>query len=119
MQINYEDNCRQGCLFEEVFICRLSKLKIAQKYGHCNLSTQAAVSSLYNCTGQVVTICTYCYNLPCLLQGCGSAFISSGSGSSILSGSGSRALMTKNWKKITDEKKIYLSLGLHKERPSY
>jgi hypothetical protein len=46
------------------------------------------------------------------------------------SGSGSRALMTKNWKKNTGtaEKKnyiflsittIYLSLGLHKERPSY
>jgi hypothetical protein len=40
--------------------------------------------------------------------------------------SGSRALMTKNWKKITANKKIffgsktiYLSLGLHKERPSY
>jgi hypothetical protein len=44
--------------------------------------------------------------------------------------SGSRALMTKNLKKITAEKKIkflldqklqftYLSLGLHKERPSY
>ncbi len=42
--------------------------------------------------------------------------------------SGSRALMTKNWKKITDEKnlifflsktKIYLSLGLHKVSPSY
>ncbi len=68
-------------------------------------------------------------------QGCGSAFISSGS--SILGWipiririqSGSRALMTKNWrKKITAGKKIkffgsknttYLSLGLHKERPSY
>ncbi len=70
-----------------------------------------------------------------LKQGCGSAFISSGSGSSILGWthiriqyeSGSRALMTKNWKKITTEKffffgsktTIYLSLGLHKERPSY
>ncbi len=68
------------------------------------------------------------------MQGCGSAFISSGSGSSILSRipiririqSGSRALMTKNWRrKITAGKKIkfflkiYLSLGLHKERPSY
>ncbi len=71
-------------------------------------------------------------------QGCGSAFISSGSGSgsSILGWipiririqSGSRALMSKNWQKITAEKNyiflgskttIYLSLGLHKERPSY
>ncbi len=44
-------------------------------------------------------------------------------------GSGSRALLTKNWKKITPEKKInfffksktaiYLSLGLHKVHPSY
>jgi hypothetical protein len=43
--------------------------------------------------------------------------------------SGSRALMTKNWEKIQLKKKfnffvwsnttIYLSLGLHKERPSY
>ena len=42
--------------------------------------------------------------------------------------SGSRALMTKNWKKITAEKKvnffwsktaIYLSLGLHKVCPGY
>jgi hypothetical protein len=44
--------------------------------------------------------------------------------------SGSRVLMTKNWKKITAEKNlifffniknwgtIYLSLGLHKGRPS-
>ncbi len=71
-------------------------------------------------------------------QGCGSAFISSGSGSGSSSlgwiwyrsgsGSGSRALMSKNWQKITAGKKlnffgikttIYLSLGLHKERPSY
>ncbi len=71
-------------------------------------------------------------------QGCGSVLISSGSGSSILwwtpiriwirIQSGSRALMTKNWKKITAEKKIkfffyqtaiYLSLGLHKVCPSY
>ncbi len=52
-------------------------------------------------------LCTY-------RQGCGSAFIPSGSGSSILGwiririqyGSGSRALMTKDWKKITAEKKI-------------
>ncbi len=71
-------------------------------------------------------------------QGCGSAFISSGSGSSILGlntdpdpiriririKSGSRALMTKNWKKLHWKKNyiffgskatIYLSLGLHKE----
>jgi hypothetical protein len=42
--------------------------------------------------------------------------------------SGSRALMTKNWKKIRAEKKFnfflsktasYLSLGLHKVCPSY
>ncbi len=33
--------------------------------------------------------------------------------------SGSRALMTKNWKKITAEKKVYLSLSLHKVCPSY
>ncbi len=42
--------------------------------------------------------------------------------------SGSRVLMTKSWKKVTAEKKfnfflskttIYLSLGLHKGRPSY
>ncbi len=38
--------------------------------------------------------------------------------------SGSRALMTKNWKKLTAEKNwlktaIYLSLGLHKVCPSY
>jgi hypothetical protein len=48
-------------------------------------------------------------------------------GSGYGSGSGSRALMTKNWKKITAEKKnqiffwsktaIYLSLGLHKVCP--
>ncbi len=53
-------------------------------------------------------------------QGCGYAFISSGSGS--------RVLMTKNLKKLQLEKKlnffwsktiIFLSLGLHKERPSY
>ncbi len=71
-----------------------------------------------------------------LNQGCGSAFISSGSGSSILGWtpiririqSGSRALMTKSFKKITAEKKfsfflsktaIYLPLGLHKVCPSY
>ncbi len=72
-----------------------------------------------------------------ILQGCGSAFISSGSGSGILGWipiririqSGSRAVMTKNWKKVTAKKKLhffyiknynlYLSLGLHKERPSY
>ena len=72
-----------------------------------------------------------------LTLGCGSAFISSGSGSRssnlgwipirIWIQSGSRALMTKNWKKITAEKKkilgskttIYLSLGLYKERQSY
>jgi hypothetical protein len=44
------------------------------------------------------------------------------------SGSGSRVLMTKNWEKFTVEKNliflgskiaIYLSLGLHKGRPSY
>ncbi len=67
-------------------------------------------------------------------QGCGSAFISSGSGSSILGWIPIRIriqgfnLMTKNWKKITAEKKkkffwskttIYLFLSLHKERPSY
>ncbi len=65
-------------------------------------------------------------------QGCGPAFISPGSGSSILGWiliriqCGSRALMTKNWKKIQLKKKnfgskttIYLSLGLHKERPRY
>jgi hypothetical protein len=42
-------------------------------------------------------------------------------------GSGSRVLMTKNWKKITADKKIiflskiaiYLSLGLHKGRSRY
>ncbi len=68
-----------------------------------------------------------------LSQGCGSALISVGSGSSILGWipiriqSGSRALMTKNWTKLQLKKKIlvgskatiYLSLGLHKERPSY
>ncbi len=65
-------------------------------------------------------------------QGCGSVFIFSGSGSSSLGWtpiririqSGSRALMTKNWKKITaecffyffyDQTAIYLSLGLHKD----
>ncbi len=62
-------------------------------------------------------------------QGCGSAFVSSGSGSSILGRIriririqyGSRALMTKNWKKITAEKNyfFYLSLGHYKERSSY
>ncbi len=78
-------------------------------------------------------------------QSCGSAFISSGSGSGssilglntdpdpdpiqIRSQSGSRALMTKNWRKKYSWKKkliffwskttIYLSLCLHKERPSY
>ncbi len=71
-------------------------------------------------------------------QGCGSAFISSGSGSSILGwipiriqyGSGSRAFMTKNWenknyswkkkkKNFWSKTTIYLSLGLYKERPSY
>ncbi len=65
-------------------------------------------------------------------QGCGSAFISSGSGSSIFGWIpfriqyGSRALMTKNWKKLQVKKKIfgskttiYLSPVLHKERPSY
>ncbi len=70
-------------------------------------------------------------------QGFGSAFIWSGSGASVWGWrpiririqSGSRALMTKNWKKITAEKEkyfffksknaIYLSLGLHKVCPSY
>ncbi len=63
------------------------------------------------------------------------AIISSGSGSSILGwiriqyGSGSRALMTKNWGKNYSWNKnkivfgskttIFLSLGLHKKRPSY
>ncbi len=49
------------------------------------------------------------------MQSCGSAFISSGSGSSILGWipiririqSGSRALMTKNWKKITAENFLF------------
>jgi hypothetical protein len=87
------------------------------------------------------------HNLECSQQGCGSAFISSGSGSrsgsSILgwipNGSGSntdpdpdpiriQGFNDQNLKKITLEKKsnffgsktaIYLSLGLHKERPSY
>ncbi len=65
-----------------------------------------------------------------LYQGCGSAFISSGSSISgwIRIRIQYRALMTKNWKKIQLLKKlnfsgskttIYLSLGLHKERPSY
>ncbi len=71
----------------------------------------------------------------------GSVFIFSGSGSRgwgwrpiririrIRIQYGSRTLMTKNWKKITADKKkkkfylsktaIYLSLGLHKIRPSY
>ncbi len=74
------------------------------------------------------------------IQGCGSVFIFSGSGSGsrvwgwipvrIRIQSGSRALMTKNWKKITAENfyfyfffwsktAIYLSLGLHKVCPSY
>ncbi len=71
-----------------------------------------------------------------ILQCFGSALISSGSGSSILgecgSGSRSRVLMTKNWKKLTAEKTIFfwskiaicLSLGLPKrtyklhEKPS-
>ncbi len=73
--------------------------------------------------------------LECLNQVCGSVFISSGSGSSILGWtpiririqSGSRALMTKNWKKIfsweffsfLSKTAIYLSLGLHKVCPSY
>ncbi len=69
-------------------------------------------------------------------QGCGSAFISSGSRSSILSwipiwiqyGSGIRiqGFNDQKLKKITAEKKIfgskttiYLSPGLHKERPRY
>ncbi len=69
-------------------------------------------------------------------QGCGSAFISSRSGSSssilgwipiqIRIQSGSRALMTKDLKKSSEKIKkfgskttIYLSLGLQKERPSY
>ncbi len=72
-----------------------------------------------------------------MYQGCGSAFISSGS--SILGWipiririririqSGSRALMNKNWRKkfqlnnffFWSRTSIYLSLGLHKERPSY
>ncbi len=69
------------------------------------------------------------------IQCFGSVFILSGSGSRgwgwipirIRIQSGSRALMTKNWKKITAEKKIkffcsktaiYLSLGLHKVCPS-
>jgi hypothetical protein len=69
-------------------------------------------------------------------QGFGSVFIFYGSGSSgsgwrpirirIRIQSGSRALMTKNWQKITAEKKffisktaIYLSLGLHKVCPGY
>ncbi len=69
-------------------------------------------------------------------QGCGSAFISSGSGSSILGWipiririlSGSRALMTKKWKKLKLKKNyiffwsktaFYLSLGLRKVRPRY
>ncbi len=70
-----------------------------------------------------------------LVQGCGSAFISSGSGSSILGWipiriqSGFRALITKNLKKNYSWKNfliffgskitIYLFLGLYKERPSY
>ncbi len=65
------------------------------------------------------------------MQGFGSAFIWYGSGSRILGWiriqSGSRDLMTKNWKKIYSWKKlifllkttIYLSLGFHKGRPSY
>jgi hypothetical protein len=73
------------------------------------------------------------------MQGCGSIFIFSGSGSRVWGWrpiriririqSGSRALMTKNWKKITVEKyfiffflqktAIYQSLGLHKVCPSY
>ncbi len=71
-------------------------------------------------------------------QGCGSASISSGSGSSIVGWtpiririqSGSKALMTKNWKKKKLQQKkikfffwsktaIYLSIGLHKVCPSY
>ncbi len=70
-------------------------------------------------------------------QGCGSVFIFSGSGSRVWCWRpiriririqyGSRALMTKNWKKITAEiffffwskTAIYLSLGLHKVCPSY
>ncbi len=70
-------------------------------------------------------------------QGCGSVFIFYGSGSRawwrrpirIRIQYGSRALMTKNWKKITAENffkfffwsktSIYLSLGLHKVYPSY
>ncbi len=61
---------------------------------------------------KLLYICTQC----CLHQnqGCRSAFISSGSGSSILGWIpiririqyGSRALMTKKWKKITAEKKF-------------
>ncbi len=74
-----------------------------------------------------------------ILQGCGSVFIFSGSGSRVWCWRpiriririeyGSRALMTKNWKKNTAENffyiffwsktAIYLSLGLHKVCPSY
>ncbi len=61
-------------------------------------------------------------------QGCGSLliFYGFGSGSSILAGS--RAFMTKNWKKLQlkfffiflgSKTAIYLSLGLHKVCPSY
>ncbi len=62
-------------------------------------------------------------------QGCGSVFIFYGSGSGVRIQYGSRALMTKNWKKITTENfflfffwsktAVYLSLGLHKLYPSY
>jgi len=71
-------------------------------------------------------------------QGCGSVFIFSGSGYRVWGWipiririqSGSRALMSKNWKKNTAEEffllfffwsktAIYLSLGLHKVCPSY
>ncbi len=69
-------------------------------------------------------------------QGFGSVFIWYGSGSRILgwklirirTQSGCRVFMTTNWKKFTAGKKlnffgwkttIYLSLGLHKGRPSY
>ncbi len=82
------------------------------------------------------SICNFCCWSAAILLGLkpksqnqcfGSGFIDSGSGSSILGWvpiriqSRSRVLMTKNWKKCKAGKKfaIYLTLGLHKGRPSY
>ncbi len=93
------------------FIYTRNFLKIPPKLKSENQGMFEAWLANYNCPEPDFLF--WIFSKP-KIQGCGSAFISSGSGSSILGWipiqiriqSGSRAFMTKNWKKLQLKKKL-------------